>query len=326
LSLSLDSWHRRIEAAALRVEGLLPATALESADYLSEATRCKVWFKCDHRQPTGSFKVRGALNVLSQLTAAQREHGIITASSGNHGAAVAWGMRQWGGRATIFTAASASALKLKRIRQWGGELQQVESDDCLQAETTARAAAIAQQRQYVPPYNDPEVIAGQGTLGLELLAQCRNLDAVFITIGGGGLISGVSACLKYHYPEMKIFGCLPANSPDMAVVARGGDPESVQHLPTLSDASAGGMEKDSITIELARQLVDEYVEVSEVEIARELRMYLDERQELIEGAAGVAIAAFRKRAHELVGKNVAIILCGANISADDLQHALALSR
>jgi threonine dehydratase len=323
MATSVRALCEQIPAAARRVYAHLEATPVERAFYLETASGL-VFLKCEHRQPTGSFKVRGALNAITQLSAATRERGIITTSTGNHGMAVAWTVRKLGGRAIVYTHPNASPAKLARIRQLGAAVQIVDAD-YLQIVHRARSDAERDGLLYVPPYDDAAVIAGQGTAAVELLEQVDGVDALFVTVGGGGLIAGMAAWLKQRRPGVMIYGCLPESSPDVAVGARGGDMSEVKHPPTLSDGSAGSILPDAITIELCRQLVDDFVLVSEREIAAELRGYIDARHELIEGSAAVALAAFRRLQSKLRDQRVAIVVCGANISSASLQRALEMS-
>lgn len=312
-----------IPAAATRIDAHLKVTPVERAGYL-ESAGGSVFLKCEHRQPTGSFKVRGALNAITRLSAEIRARGIITTSTGNHGLAVAWAMRKLGGQAIVYIHPNASATKIAGIQQLGAAVRVID-EDYRQIVRQAREAAERDGLLYVPPYDDKFVIAGQGTAAVELVEQVGNLDALFVTIGGGGLVAGMAAWLKHRNPGIVIYGCLPENSPDVAVGARGGDMSEVEHPPTLSDGSAGAIVPDAVTIDLCRQLVDEFVLVAEAEIAAELRSYIDARHELIEGSAAVALAAFRRLGTRLRGKRVAVVVCGANISSSSLHRALDMS-
>jgi threonine dehydratase len=175
---------------------------------------------------------------------------------------------------------------------------------------------------YISPYNDPQIVGGQGTIGAELVAQLDRIDAVFVSLGGGGLISGIAGYLKQARPGVQVIGCSPENSRVMIESVRAGAILDLPSLPTLSDGTVGGVEAGSITFDLCRQLVDSYVTVSEDEIAASLRDFIGAHHMLIEGSAAVAIAAFVRRAEEFAGKNVVIVLCGANISLETLCKVL----
>ena len=186
--------------------------------------------------------------------------------------------------------------------------------DPLLAEQTARREGERSGREYASPYNDPAVIAGQGTIGVELLRQLPRLDAVFVAVGGGGLIGGIGAYLKAVSPGTEVVGCWPRNSPALYECMRAGRVIEVEEQPTLSVSTAGGLEEGAITLSLCREVIDRSVLVSEDEILDALRRLHREDDQLVEGAAGVAVAAFRQVAKDYERKTVAILLCGGNVS------------
>ena len=175
---------------------------------------------------------------------------------------------------------------------------------------------------YLSPYNDPDVIAGQGSCGVEIARQISELDAVFIAVGGGGLISGVGIFLKSIHTDLDVIGCQPKASAVMAESAKAGRIVDIPSGPTLSDGTAGGIEADAITFDICQGLVDEYVLVSEDEIAEAMREFIDSHHMLLEGAAGVAIAGLKKKAAAYQGRNVVVIVCGGNISRETLKTVI----
>ena len=310
-----------VPEALERIRPVIRRTILDPSPYYSQLSGAEVTFKCENLQHTGSFKARGALNKILSLSAAERNRGIVTASTGNHGAACAFAMRQVGARGLVFVPEIAEETKLAAIRRLGAEIRTVGTDS-VESERVARAYAEEQGLTYVPPYNDPLVIAGQGTIAVELLEQLPDLDAVFISVGGGGLIGGIASYLKQVKPQVQVFGCSPRNSQVMALSVEAGQLLDLPSLPTLSDGTAGGVEAGSITFPLCRDYVDRYISVSEEEIAATLREFLGAQHMLIEGSAAVAIAAFLQTAGQLPGARVAILLCGANISLNTLKNIL----
>jgi threonine dehydratase len=186
--------------------------------------------------------------------------------------------------------------------------------DGLDTEQHAREYAARHKMVYLSPYNDRDVIAGQGTCGVEIVDQLPGIDAVFIAVGGGGLISGVSSVLRAHNPKVRIYGCQPEASAVMAESVAAGRILDLPSAPTLSDGTAGGIEADAITFDLCKELIDEFVLVSEAEIAAAMRGYFATYGEAIEGAAGVALAAMLDRKAEISGQTVAVIICGGNVS------------
>lgn len=310
-----------IQQAQARLRPHLRETPLDYSSALSQMTGARVWLKLENLQPTGSFKVRGALNKLLSLPPEVLHKGVVTASSGNHGAAVAYGLQKLGGRGLVFVPEGASTTKLEAIRRYGADLcvHGTSGDD---TELYARRYAETHGLVYISPYNDPDVIAGQGTIGLELTSQSPEpLEALFVTVGGGGMMAGIAAYLKSVSPHTTIVGCQPENDAAMWASIQAGRIVSIEARPTLSDGSAGGLEPGSITFELCR-LVDDWVTVSEAEIKHAMRLFLETQHQLLEGAAGVALAGFLKRAERYRGRPVGVVVCGANIGLQTLREVL----
>lgn len=289
---------------------------------LSRRLACEVWLKGEHLQHTGSFKFRGASNKLRLLDDAARREGVITASSGNHGQGMALAGHLSGVPVTVYAAQSASPLKLDAIRAWGAQVITLDSDP-LSVEMAAAEAARRQGKTFVSPYNDPDVIAGQGTIALEMLEQQPPLDAVFVAVGGGGLISGIGTVLKNLSPETRIIGCWPAAAPAMYAALRAQRIVDIEESDTLSDGTAGGLEPGSITFPLCAQVIDECVLVSEEEIRHAMREVARCERWMIEGAAGVAAAALLQQADAWKGKRVGVILCGRNITLEKFIGAVS---
>ena len=316
---ALATLQEEIRAAAVRIRPHVRETPVERSRALEGAGH-SVYLKLENIQHTGSFKLRGAFNKLLRLTPDQRDRGVVAASSGNHGAAVAWAADALGLRAEVFVPEQASGTKIAAIRRLGATVTLFGTDG-LDTEIQARAVARARGCEYVSPYNDLEIIAGQGTLGSELQLQLPVLDTIFVAVGGGGLIAGVAADLKAKWPNVRVVGCLPEASPVMARSVAAGSIVDMPSLPTLSDGTAGGIEAGSVTFPFCAALVDEWVTVSEDEIAQGVRHCLTVEHVLVEGAAGVAVAGFRRQANRLRGVS-AIVLCGANVTADVLRTVL----
>ncbi|HEN3668723.1 TPA: threonine/serine dehydratase [Yersinia enterocolitica] len=287
-------------------------TPLEYSPLLSQHSGCEIYLKCEHLQHTGSFKFRGASNKLRLLTNEQRQRGVITASTGNHGQAMALAGKLAGVKATIYAPEQAAAIKLEAIRALGGEVELIPGD-ALNAELAANSAAQQQGKIYISPYNDRQIIAGQGTCGMEMVEQQPDLDAVFVAVGGGGLISGIATVLKKLSDKTQIIGCWPANATSMYTSLENGKIQEVAEQETLSDGTAGGVEPGAITFALCQQLIDQKVLVSEQEIKDAMRLIAHTDRWMIEGAAGVALAAALKQAPLWQGKKVAVVLCGKNI-------------
>jgi threonine dehydratase len=318
---STQEFSRASAVAADRIAGVVCETPLIRSAAFSEVTKADVYLKLENRQHTGSFKLRGATNCLMSLSKKQRATGCVAASSGNHGAAVAYAMRELGMSGIIFVPEQTSSAKVDAIKSYGSEARFFGTDG-LDTELEARAHAARYGMYYVSPYNDATVIAGQGTCGIEIAKQLPDVDAAFIAVGGGGLISGVGSVLKQDNPDLTLFGCQPETSAVMAKSAAAGELLDLPSEATLSDGTAGGIEPGAITFELCRELVDEFVLVSEVEIADAMRLYMAVEDDRIEGAAGVAIAALLARASEMKGRQIVVIICGGNISEATLTKVI----
>ena len=319
--MTVDQLCTEVLRAAERVTGHVRETPLEPSTVLSALGQCDVFLKCENLQHTGSFKFRGAFNKLSTLAPEARERGVVSASTGNHGLAVSLASKMLGNPATIYHPEDAAPTKLDGIRALGATTVG-HGLDCVLCEAAAQVYVEESGLTYISPYNDPQVAAGQGTLAVELSKQIDGVDAVFVSVGGGGLISGIGAFIRKWQPEAKVYGCSPINS---AVMLHSLAEEALLELPsipTLSDGTAGGVETGSVTFPWCKEVIDHPVFVSEDEIAAAMRLVIGDHHMLIEGAAGAAVAGFLQRAHELAGKRVVIVLCGANVGLETLKEIL----
>ena len=296
-------------------------TYLDYSPFYSRMTGANVYFKLENLQHTGSFKLRGAMNKLLSLTDEEKGQGVVTASTGNHGAAFAYGLSKVEGSGVVFVPENASPTKVEAIERLGAEVRHVGSD-CSETEAYARQYAKKNKMTHMPPYNDVKAIGGQGTIAFELAKQLDQIDAVFVALGGGGMISGIGGFLKPQSPGVQIIGCSPQNSQVMIQSVKAGKILDLPSLPTLSDGTAGGIEPGSITLDLCREFVDAYITVTEEEIKDSLREFIQTQHMLIEGSAAVAVAAFKKQADRFSGLNVVVVICGGNISLETLKEIL----
>jgi len=302
-----------IEEAAGRVYSLVQETPLVPLP--NDGTRASgapAFAKLEQLQRSGSFKLRGATNKLMSLGPAAAAAGVITSSTGNHGLGVATAAQFLGIDAEVFLSAQISPAKRDKIRALGARIR-IEGDDPLAAELAARGAARESGRSYISPYNDPYVIAGQGTIAVELMRQLPDLDAIFIATGGGGLISGVGSYLRQHAPHAQIIGCWPENSAVLYECLKAGRIFDAPEAPTLSESTAGGVESGSITFELCRQVMTRGVLVSEAEILSAMR-WGHAQGWAMEGASGVALAAYFKEAERYADNKPVVLICGGNPS------------
>ncbi len=302
---------RDVGRAARRIRAYVRRTPLDHAPEIDP----RLWLKREDLQLSGSFKLRGALNAVLALAPAKRRRGVVAASTGNHGLAVTQALAITRTRGTIVVPRTIERTKRARLEAAGATLRFV-GKDCVETELAARRLAERTLRPYVSPYNDARVVAGQGTVGSEIVAELPDVDVVFVAVGGGGLICGIAAAVKARRPRARIVGCLPQNSPFMSRSVAAGrilEPHELRSSPTLSDATAGGIEAGAITFPLCERLVDEFVEVDESEIRAALGSLLFRARTVAEGAAGVALAGWRRLRSRLRGKRCVVVVCGGNV-------------
>jgi threonine dehydratase len=304
-----------IAAACKRIYGLVrqtPIAPLLGDPRIPASTRA--YAKLEQLQVTGSFKLRGATNKVLSLASEAAAAGVVTSSTGNHGLGVAAAAKFRGIDAEVFLSSRVSEAKWKKIESYGARIRKI-GDDPLAAELAARAAAGETGRTYISPYNDWQVVAGQGTIGVELLGQIDGLDAVFIATGGGGLISGIGTYLRAQSPQTEIVGCWPENSRVLYECLRAGRIIACPETYTLSESTAGGVEPGSITLDLARAAMHRAILVSEDAILGAMK-WARYQDWTIEGSAGVALAAFFQEAARYADRSVAIVFCGGNLSPE----------
>jgi threonine dehydratase len=313
--------YAEVERAEARIRDHIRTTNLLRSEYLSERTGANVYCKLENEQHTGSFKLRGAMNKVLSLSEEECERGIVAASTGNHGAAVAYTLGILGAKGSVYVPENAVAIKVDAIRRLGAEVREFGADPA-DAEREARRHAAEHGLIYISPYNDPQVMGGQGTVGVELESQLDSIDALFVSVGGGGLVSGMAGFLKEKRPQLSVIGCSPENSMVMIESLRAGEILDIPSLPTLSDGTAGGVEAGAITFETCRGLIDDYVTVTEEEIGDALRDFVREHDIVIEGAAAVAISSLLRERDRYKGKNVVVVICGGNIAPNTLKEIM----
>ncbi|MBC8346238.1 MAG: threonine/serine dehydratase [Candidatus Marinimicrobia bacterium] len=304
-----------------RSQSYIRKTPLEHSPYLSKLIDGNVYLKLDNIQKTGSFKFRGAVSKMTSLNDAEKAKGVVTASTGNHGAACSLAMSLLGIDGKIVVPEIVHQNKVENILNNGGKVE-YHGDDCLVAEEKAQKISNSTGATYISPYNDPAIICGQGTMGYEIDQDLKNIDSVFVSVGGGGLISGIGGYLKSVQENVKMVGVSPKNSCVMYESIKAGKQLDLPSEPTLSDGTAGGVEMGSITFELCQEIIDEFILVTEDEIADGIRMGVEKHHQLIEGAAGAAIAGFLQMEKYLSGQTVVIVMCGGNISSEVLKGIL----
>ena len=300
---------RDIEAASVRLRGEVVDTPCMPSRTLSALLGCEVFLKFENLQFTASFKERGALNKMAQLTAVERAAGVLAVSAGNHAQGVAYHAQRMGIPATIVMPRFAPAVKVERTRGFGAAVV-LEGDTFDDARTHGMQLARERGLTLVHPYDDLAVMAGQGTIGLEMLAQQPNIDTLVVAIGGGGLISGVATAAKALRPGIEVIGVQTERFPAAWNAKHGGERASAQ--ATIADGIAVKAPGE-LTLPVIRELVDDVLLVSEDDIEQAILMLLEIEKTVVEGAGGVGLAAVMKHAERFKGKRVGLILCGGNI-------------
>jgi threonine dehydratase len=321
-ALSPAEAAREVELAEPRIRPHIRETPLERSPALSRATGADVYLKLETVQVTGSFKARGALSKLISLSPAEREAGVVAASTGNHGLATAHALGLLAIRGEIFLPATVSRAKLDALESCGARLRLIDDDPGL-VETIARRAAEESGRVYISPYNDPQVIGGQGTVAVELRRQSASFDAVLVPVGGGGLIAGIAADLAAHAASVTVVGCQPAACPIMAESVRAGRLLELPSAPSIADATVGLLEPGSITFGLCRELVREWTIVEESELRSAVRFVLEKQSILVEGAGALPVASLLGAKGRWAGARVALVLSGSHIAMAVLAEVLA---
>lgn len=308
-----------ILAARQRIAGIAQSTPLEHSRPLSAYTGAEVYLKLECAQVTGSFKLRGAASAI--LADAERRP-VLACSAGNHALGVAHAAALAGVAATLVVPETASPAKLAALERYPAEVLRAGSS---YDEAEAAALRLARERglRFVSPYNDADVVAGQGTLGVEVLEQLPRADVLIVGVGGGGLLGGVGTWAKAVSPGIRVVGVQAENSAAMLASLQAGRIVGAPDLPTLADGLAGGLEPGALTFPLAQRVADMVIAVSETQIAAAMRWCLHEHHIVVEGSAAVAVAALLNGlVAGIAGRRVVALLCGRNVATETLRSVL----
>jgi len=309
-----------IEQAAMRLRAYLPPSPLQYSSAFTPKVGCHVHLKIEGIQPTRAFKVRGALNKVMRMRPEDRAAGVITASAGNHGLGVAYAAHAFEVPATVYVPENANTFKVEAIRRLGGRVV-LAGRTYQQAYVEAMRAREASGATFVHAYDDPDVVAGQGTIGVELLDQVPDLDTVLVPVGGGGLIAGVATYLKTRRPGVHVIGVEPTGADAMTRSLAAGEPVSLERVDTIADglaASAPG----ALTLAIARSCVDRMITVDDAEMLRAIRLSFEWEHLLAEPAGAAALAALLYHYAPRAGERVVVLFSGANLAEDVLLRAL----
>jgi threonine dehydratase len=317
-TLTLSDIHR----ARKRIASIIQRTPLVASTDLTTQTGKNVFLKLENLQVTGAFKLRGATNKILSLSQDERDRGVITVSSGNHGKAVAYVSGQLGVKATICVAKTVPENKCLAIRNLGAELVVV-GENADEAMMYADELQAERCMTMVHPFDDLEIIAGQGTIGLELFEDFPEMDTVIVPLSGGGLMSGIAFTVKSIMPEVHVVGVSMDRGPAMVESLKAGRVVEIIEEPTIADALAGGLNTDNrYTFPMVQQNVDETVLVSEEEIVEAMLFCLGQQHIVVEGGAAVGVAALLRNKVNKLGNNVAVVISGANVSFDTIRTIL----
>jgi threonine dehydratase len=315
----IDDYLQRILKA--RVYDVAIETPLDAAPRLSTRLGNEVLFKREDLQPVYSFKIRGAYNKLMRLPAEEREKGVICASAGNHAQGMALAAGQLGLRAVVVMPVFTPSIKVEAVRAYGGEVV-LFGDSFDDAYAEARRRAADENLCFAHPFDDPDVIAGQGTIGMEILRQHPGVpDAIFVPVGGGGLIAGIALYTKALFPSVRIIGVEPSDAASMHAALQAGEPVTLEHVGRFADGVAVKRVGDE-TFRLCRELVDEIVLVNTDQTCAAIRDIFEDTRAIVEPAGALAVAGMKKFIEEQgwLGRTCVTLNCGANINFDRLQH------
>lgn len=311
-----------VNEARRRITQVVRRTPLERSRWLSNETGCDVLLKLECFQVTGSFKIRGAMASLSALTDEERRRGVLTVSAGNHGLAVAHCAEALNLDVTIVVPRSASRAKVEAIRRYPVALIEM-GEGYDEAERAARELEHETRKTFVSPYNDADVIAGQGTAALEILEDDPTVEAILVPVGGGGLLAGVLIAAKAIKPEVKVYGVEPQASPTMTAAVEVGRIVEIEEEETIADGLAGNIEPGSITFPIIQQFIDGIILVTEDNMKSAIARVAREDHLMIEGATAAGIAALSDE--RLKGMRVCAIATGRNITLDLFNRAVGAS-
>ncbi|WP_251443161.1 threonine ammonia-lyase [Veillonella intestinalis] len=310
-----------VKEAQQRLRGVAQRTAIMQSTSLSERCGCEVHLKMENFQRTGSFKLRGAYNKVASLTEAERARGIVASSAGNHAQGVALAAKEYGCRATICMPSNAPIAKIEATHSYGADI--VLAGD-FYADAYEKACSLEKEKGFTfcHPFDDPVVIAGQGTIGLEILDELPDTDVIVVPIGGGGLISGIAVAAKAIKPDIRIVGVQTQNMPSMKQSVAEGKVTTVPALKSLADGIAVGT-PGTVTFDIVSKYVDEVVTVSEAEIAESILFLLERVKTAVEGAGACPVAALvNNKISHLEGKKVVALVSGGNIDVNMIDRII----
>jgi len=303
-----------------RIAPYLDKTPLLEYPLLSEFLGFEAHVKHENYMPTGAFKIRGGINLISQLSPEERERGVITASTGNHGQSIALASKMFGVKAVVCVQEGANPVKVGGIRSYGAEIIK-EGKDFDEARENAERLSKKEGYRYIHSANEPLLIAGVGTIGLEILEDLPDLDVVIAPVGAGSQVAGMCTCFKTAAPDVEVIAVQSAHAPSVQMSWKSGKMESTESANTMADGLAT-RQAFELPVSIMRGLLDDFILVTDDEIEEAIRVYVDKAHTIAEGAGAASLAAGIKIKDRLEGKKVALILSGGNLPADMLTGIL----
>lgn len=309
-----------IKQAHVELSHLLPASPLLRNSWLSEIFSCDVYLKLENMQPIGSFKIRGATYKIARLTEEERKRGVIAASAGNHAQGVAWGSKRLGVDAMIVMPKNAPLMKVHNTRSLGAQVR-LEGDTYDEAFAAAKRIAEETGRIYVHAFQDRDVIAGQGTIGIEISEQLPDADIVIGSIGGGGMMAGIALALERLCPKAVLYGAQAAGAPSMAKSFVAGHAVKLEHVNTFADGVAVAAASEAMRDLLQPRLKD-VLQADDEQIAQAILMLMEKAKVVTEGAGAVSLAVLEQVAAEIRGKKVVVVIGGGNVDVNVLGRVI----
>lgn len=309
-----------IRDAQKRISKYIRKTPLIHSEILSKLCDGSVYLKLENQQITNSFKIRGALNRMSQLSVEERKHGITTASTGNHAQGVALAAKYLKIPAIIVVPAKISKTKLDKIKKYDVEI--IQEGDFNEIERLARELSTSKGWTYISPYNDLGIIAGQGTIALEILEEIKRLDTILVPVGGGGLISGIAIAVKSIDPNIEVIGVQTTGASTMYESWKVGKVKDIKEHHTLAEGLLGGVEPDALTFELIKEHVNDLVLVNEKSIEHAIQLLWREEGQIVEGAGATVVAYILEEKHRFAHRDVVGVISGGNIEDSLFQKIL----
>ena len=315
---------KNIQQAQKTIAPYAKPTPLTRSKFLSELCSDDVFLKLENQQVTHSFKIRGVINKLLNLSPEEKARGVVTASAGNHGQAVAFGAQKLGFSAKIVVPTNTPKIKVEGIKQYGADLL-LFGETYSEAEKKAKEVATQEGCFYISPYNDELIVAGHGTVGLEILKALPTVDVVIVPVGGGGLISGISIAVKIQRPNVQVIGVQSEASPIMYESLKAGKivPPHRHEPYTIAEGLSGGIEKGSITFTIAQQYVDEVMLVREESIRHAVYLLWKNEKQVVEGSGVAGVAMLLENNDSFTGQTVAVVVTGGNIDDSLFKSILA---